>query len=405
MELKDELNKHLAPDESAFVSLPGSFGEALAVTDKRIFVLRDRVSGLNSVCDVFQYPLNRVNGAQTASSGTGGYIQITPFEPVAEPDMARVYFPSYDLDKFKAAADYISKVIVDTVPISQEPATSAVKPGGEVCPKCGASIDQGAAFCNNCGAQARARCPECGETSPAGSRFCGACGRELKDTTMNCPKCGTPHTRWMSYCVECGARLQANCMACGTAIMPNYKFCGNCGRQIGTDRLDPRAAQAATRRLTEFRESEEGHESATPVQSEATVSSSPAPSAPASAGAPTADECNRRGQQLFENDQIEDAIKQFKMAVSLEPTNPTYHCNLAVAYDECDRDEDALREYEMTLELAPNDVTALLSLGYMYSENEEPDKARHTWEKVLKVAPDSAEAQEAQENLRNLGAL
>ena len=89
----------------------------------------------------------------------------------------------------------------------------------------------------------------------------------------------------------------------------------------------------------------------------------------------------------------------------MEPENAGYHCNLAVAYDECDRDAEALVEYQKTLQLKPDDLTALLYLGYMYSENDEFDKAQQYWGQILRIAPDSAEAQEVQQNLRHQGEL
>ena len=41
----------------------------------------------------------------------------------------------------------------------------------------------------------------------------------------------------------------------------------------------------------------------------------------------------------------------------------------------------------------------------MYNENEETDKAKESWNRVIQIAPDTAEAQEAQTNLDNLGNL
>ncbi len=90
-----------------------------------------------------------------------------------------------------------------------------------------------------------------------------------------------------------------------------------------------------------------------------------------------------------------------RSAVGLDPENSSYHCNLAIAYDENEQDDKAFGEYDRTLQLNPNDLTALLSLGYMYNENDEVDKAQAAWRKVIQIDPNCAEANEAEENLRN----
>ncbi len=94
------------------------------------------------------------------------------------------------------------------------------------------------------------------------------------------------------------------------------------------------------------------------------------------AGAVTAEEHNRRGQKSFENDDIEGAIREFESAVKMAPDNPSYHCNLAVAYDENEQDDLALAEYEKTLGIDPDDVTALLSLGYCITKTTSPPRPR-----------------------------
>jgi len=136
------------------------------------------------------------------------------------------------------------------------------------------------------------------------------------------------------------------------------------------------------------------------------VGESPAAqSVPASAAQATpsasAAEHNKKGQELYESGDVELAIREFKAAVELDPGNASYHCNLAIAYDDAEQDDLALIEYEATLGLDPDDTTALLSLGYMYNENEEYDKAQAMFARVLDADPNSPEADEARVNLRS----
>ena len=144
--LLDDLSKELLPGETVLVSLPGSFGEALVVSRTRAFVVRERASTLVPMSDVFAFPLSQVSGAMVISSGAGGYIELRLAEPVSDPDMARVYFPSSEESRFRAAAEYLSKPApveqLTSVPASIASDLSA----SGMCPKCGCGIGDDAVF-------------------------------------------------------------------------------------------------------------------------------------------------------------------------------------------------------------------------------------------------------------------
>lgn len=390
LSLQDALDSHLVSGENVIIALPGSFGEAFAASDKRAFVIRDCESGLSSGCKVFGYLLSTVIGASVASSGTGGYIELNVNPGPADIEESRVYFPSYDQGAFQSAADYLNKILLSEPAQQAASAPAPVGAVGNKCPKCGAVVEESSVFCGSCGEQLRQICSECSASSPVGAKYCSHCGRKLYAFNSTCPKCGSRVQRWMRYCTECGSILEKACMACGSAIVSSWTHCANCGRLLGSDRLDPRTAMHAQRRLQEFQE----------VQSQQPEQVVQQPEV-ASPSKMVAEDYNKRGLKFFEDGDPGKAVSEFKMAVELEPDNASYHCNLAVAYDEDDQDGLAMAEYFKTLELDPKDLTALLSLGYMYNEHEEQDKAQEVWNKVLVIAPDSPEAQEVRENLRH----
>ena len=402
MLLNQELAKQLMLGEMVSVSLPGSFGEAFVVTDKRAIVIRECESGRG--CDIHAYLLTSVTGAQAAASGTGGYMELKLAAAPAEPDQARVYFPAYDLSKFEEAAQFVEKLIsAQPSPAQAVPAAPAgAEPSGDACPQCGAQMDEYATFCEQCGSQLRQMCAQCGSASSAGSEFCRGCGRAMQELPVACHKCGARISRWMHFCTECGSILTQTCANCGSAVIEGWKYCPGCGRQLGTGYVNPRTA-VARHIQSRLSEAEAGAPKAEPSIA-AMGAQAPqvtvGPAAPEDASK-AAEQHNHRGRELFENEDVEGAIREFKAAVELDPGNASYHCNLAVALDESEQDGEALAEYENTLRLDPNDLTALLSLGYMYNENEEIDKAKEVWNRVLEIAPDSAEAQEAQTNLSN----
>ena len=48
------------------------------------------------------------------------------------------------------------------------------------CPKCMATVDQGAKFCRRCGSPLGIECPTCGAPNPPDSKYCGDCGGRMK---------------------------------------------------------------------------------------------------------------------------------------------------------------------------------------------------------------------------------
>lgn|GEM_PF-1410374 len=413
MGLQNDLGKQMLPGEATIISLPGSFGEAFVVTDRRAIIIRDRGAGLNTVCDIFGYPLAKVTGAAAISSGVGGYIELNLTEPVTEQDSVRVYFPSYESDKFKAAADYLAGTLKppeSDAEAAQSPRVAGISSqfGAGTCSKCGAKIEQGVAFCQQCGAQISAICAGCGGATPFGSAYCCNCGVAMLEFPPQCPTCGKRVRFWMIFCPDCGTYLHPQCMECGTRIQPEWKYCASCGRRIGSDQINPRSTQASMRRLQQLKETRRTSQDEPEAQPVVTPAPAAAP-APAVTSSLTsnsaAEEHNAKGRELFDNDDIEAAISEFEIAVSLDPGNASYHSNLAVAYDELERDDEALVEYNKALSIDPNDLTALLSLGYMYSEKAEFEKAKEVWDRVLEIAPQSAEAQEVRDNLRHQGEL
>ena len=76
------------------------------------------------------------------------------------------------------------------------------------CPKCGAELPENAKFCLNCGEHVPADdglvvCPECGKRVPKG-KFCSECGHKLGNV---CPKCGATLGDGAKFCMECGTKL------------------------------------------------------------------------------------------------------------------------------------------------------------------------------------------------------
>jgi tetratricopeptide (TPR) repeat protein len=393
-DLDEAVKRSLAPGENALISLPGALGEAIVVTNKRIAIAREK-NPVDGVA-VFSYQLGTINNVNVGSSTTGGMLTLET-QNAADVDDRTVYFASYDKSKFDAAAERIKNLLavahaVGTQPLATlVPTTTAVPvASGLVCPSCGVSVSESDSFCSICGVKIKDTCRICSAPIPVGGKFCPHCGIETVVATTECPACGgRVNSSAMSYCPQCGTGLSATCTSCGGSIISGWPRCRYCGREIGSEALPGRSFRMIRERATE---------NASAEASTAELEEQPK-EVKAFAESPAAQH-NARGAELFEQENIDEAIEEFRRAVTLEPNDASYHCNLAAAYDEAGQSEDARREYERTLELNPEDITALLYLGYLLNENDEQERAAELWRRVTEVAPGTPEAEEAQQGLR-----
>lgn len=108
--------------------------------------------------------------------------------------------------------------------------------GVEKCPNCGADVQNGSQFCNNCGTRmppasmktapkAGLTCPTCGAAVAEGNLFCNNCGTKLAPTPAPAPAPAPAEPA-----VEESKR---SCPNCGTELEPDAAFCFNCGAKLG----------------------------------------------------------------------------------------------------------------------------------------------------------------------------
>ncbi|MBS7366065.1 MAG: zinc ribbon domain-containing protein [Oscillospiraceae bacterium] len=108
--------------------------------------------------------------------------------------------------------------------------------GVEKCPNCGADVQNGSQFCNNCGTRMP---PASMKTAPKAGLTCPTCGTELESDAAFCFNCGTklaptpapaPAPAPAEPAVE---ELKRSCPNCGTELESDAAFCFNCGTKLG----------------------------------------------------------------------------------------------------------------------------------------------------------------------------
>jgi tetratricopeptide (TPR) repeat protein len=132
---------------------------------------------------------------------------------------------------------------------------------------------------------------------------------------------------------------------------------------------------------------------------------------------------NSRGIELADRGWLDEAIKEFKKAIELDPGSAHAHDNLATVYSEKQLWREALQEYLTALRLEPDSATAHynlacflashgadmaiaeykeaiqqepeypdahLNLALTYSDQERFDEATRALERAIELAPDDA---------------
>lgn len=384
--LQEALERELQPGEKPVVALRGSAQEAVAATAGRLLALAEASGALGAVT-VQTFPLADVSEITVRETSAGAALTWT-VRGRAEPVVIGI--PSYDVARFRMAVNTVRRLL---------PPGAGGAAGGEVavstrCPKCSAALPAQAAFCPACGLQSRDICWDCGRPLETEWRLCPFCGGDAGEPgVIPCPSCRAVVARDHAYCPHCGTAVRPTCSECDRALRRAWQYCPDCGAAASgasaSGRGAPRSAPAAppaTRR-----------EPSTPFAEPGDVLPS--------GGSKEAEALNQLGIEAYERERFDEAIDLFRRALTLDPNNDTFHCNLAVACGENGLDDEAFAEYQRALSLNPANVTALVNLGYLYSERERYEEARDCWERAVRAAPDSSEAAEARANLQNLEQL
>ena len=90
----------------------------------------------------------------------------------------------------------------------------ALGPGQRVCPRCDATIEKSAEFCDTCGADLREdaqdegpKCPVCSAPLVTGAKKCASCGHNFDmpkpKEDFVCPKCGKSVDKDARKCAAC----------------------------------------------------------------------------------------------------------------------------------------------------------------------------------------------------------
>jgi tetratricopeptide (TPR) repeat protein len=100
----------------------------------------------------------------------------------------------------------------------------------------------------------------------------------------------------------------------------------------------------------------------------------------------------KRGVTALETRNLEGAVEQFTMAVTLYSEDSNAYNNLGVAYSRLGDNENALEAFKRASEVDPSSISAWKNLGGSYMAANQPDLAKEAFEKIIEIDPGDAEA-------------
>jgi Flp pilus assembly protein TadD len=103
------------------------------------------------------------------------------------------------------------------------------------------------------------------------------------------------------------------------------------------------------------------------------------------------DEHNSRGIELADRGWFDEAIKEFKKAIELDPNSAHAHDNLATVYAEKKQFRDALAEYLTAIRLEPDSPTAHFNLATFLSQHGN-EFAVAQYQEAITLEPDYPDA-------------
>ena len=110
---------------------------------------------------------------------------------------------------------------------------------------------------------------------------------------------------------------------------------------------------------------------------------------------------NNLGIAYAKQRRLNKAINEFMIALRLNPDYPEVHNNLGITYAKQGRLNEAIHEYMTALKIAPQDAEVHYNLGLAYWEKGLKQKAKEEIDITLKLRPDFTPAQKAFESLYN----
>ena len=103
-------------------------------------------------------------------------------------------------------------------------------------------------------------------------------------------------------------------------------------------------------------------------------------------------EFNNRGLELYKAGKIDEAIKQFRQALAIDPNFPEADSNLGLALDAKGEVDEAIVDFNKALALKPTDAITESNLGLALFHKGKLDESLAAYRKALEFQPNFPQA-------------
>lgn len=100
--------------------------------------------------------------------------------------------------------------------------------------------------------------------------------------------------------------------------------------------------------------------------------------------------CDYIGKAFIKLDKTEEAIKTYREAIRIYPTDDSFYLALGDIYLQKDMLEEATEAYEAAVRINPNNAESQYSLGQCYLKTGELNKANERFAQVVRISPANA---------------
>jgi len=100
----------------------------------------------------------------------------------------------------------------------------------------------------------------------------------------------------------------------------------------------------------------------------------------------------QRGNKLYEQGKLEEAVNAYRQCLELEPNYPDARFNLAIVLGDAELYAEASACMEEVIKAEPERAEAYNSLGYLAGRQREPHKAISYWQRAIQLQPNYAQA-------------
>ncbi|MBS3758255.1 MAG: tetratricopeptide repeat protein [Desulfobacterales bacterium] len=97
---------------------------------------------------------------------------------------------------------------------------------------------------------------------------------------------------------------------------------------------------------------------------------------------------NISGDRYYQNGDIDSAIREFKLALMLDPKNVNVHNSLGVCYGVKENFDEALTSFNTAMRLEPDEVMPIYNTGFIYTLKKKYSSALEYFHKAARIDPE-----------------